>query len=397
MLQPHYYRKKFAESTDQSGGNLLLRWQRTFSATSGLEVQGYYDRTEREEYAMHQKINIYDFNLQHHFQATADQEIIWGMGYRFYRDDLKGSRSISFSNTDHRNDDLFNAFIQDDIAVIPRQLHLILGSKLEHNDYTGYEIQPNGRLLWTPNENNTFWGAISRAVRTPSRVEHDSVVQVVIPLPPVPGQSPPIMQMRGSDDYDSEELLAYELGYRFLGIADLSVDFSAYYSDYDNLQTIEETTNRMNKTLMNLMSGSVCGFETVIDWQPLDWWRLQATYAYENVSLELDGNSQDYTTLASAEGDVPRNLASLRSSMDLPADMELDIWWRYVDALRTQKVDSYINLDIRVAWQVEPGLEFSLTGQNLLDNEHPEYNKSNMGNQPTEVIRSIYIKATWSL
>ncbi len=394
MFQPPY-RKIFAETTDQSGGNLLLRWRREFSETAGLEAQAYYDRTERNEYALHQKINIYDFDLQHHFQVKTSQEIIWGMGYRFYRDDLRGSQTISFSNTNHRNDDLFNAFIQDDIAVVPQQLHLIIGSKLEHNAYTGYEIQPNGRLLWTPSKDHACWAAVSRAVRTPSRVEHDSVVQIVIP-PQGRMPGPMIMEMKGSDNYDSEKLVAYELGYRFLGIDNLSIDIAAYYNDYDDLQTFE-TTNMTEIAIKNLMDGAAYGFEAAIDWQPLDWWRLQAAYAYENVSLELNGNSTDYTTLESAEKNVPHNLASLRSSIDLPADMELDIWCRYVDALRGQRIDSYINMDVRLAWQAKAGLEVSLVGQNLLDNEQPEYNKSNMGNQPTEVPSGLYLKATWSL
>lgn len=391
------YRKTFAETTDQSGGNLLLRWQRTFSDTTGLELQAYYDQTERHEYVLDQELDIYDFTLQNHFQLSRAQHVIWGMDYRFCRGDVTGNQGIRMRHS-HCSKELFSTFIQDDIAVIPQQLHLILGSKFEHNGFTGYEVQPNARLLWTPNENHVCWAAFSRAVRTPGRIERDGHVQIIIP--PQGGMpEPTIMQLEGTEDYDAEDLLAYELGYRFLGIDNFSVDIAAYYSDYDNLETIETQNSPPNiiKTLDNLMSGAAYGLEAAVEWQPLAWWRLTAVYAYENVSLELNDGSRDYSSLSAAEKDTPHNLASLRSSMDLPADMELDIWCRYVDALKEHKVDSYINMDIRLAWQARPGLEISLVGRNILDSEQMEYNRSSMGNKPTEVPRSLYFKTTWNL
>src|SRR5207245_502127 len=95
---------------------------------------------------------------------------------------------------------LFGGFVQDEIALVKDRLRLTLGTKIEHNDYTGFEIEPSGHLAWTPTPRQTVWGAISRAVRTPSRIDREFFV---------PG-NPPFL-LAGGTDFVSEKLLAYEL------------------------------------------------------------------------------------------------------------------------------------------------------------------------------------------
>ena len=390
------------DSPEMNGGNILLRWQR-HSDISDMEVQTYYDRTDRDEFMFQEKRNTFDLTFQHRLQASESQEIIWGMGYRYSRDDLRGNVNARAHKSYNRTDDLFSGFIQDEISLIPETLTLTLGTKLEHNNYTGYEVQPSGRLLWAPSQNHIFWAAVSRAVRTPSRAEHDSELSSISPNPDDPINGPPVKTtIASSTDFDSEELLAYELGYRFLGQESLTFDLALFYSDYDKLRTYnmtdsDYTGNPLLTTLTfdNNMTGSVYGGEAVINWQPLSWWNLQGQYSYQYMSLELTGhNPVEYKGYET--GANPRHQASLRSRLDLPDNIELDFWLRYVDALSGKDTDSYISMDMRIGWQPFPGFNLDLVGRNLLDPEHPECEEGSEGLLSAEVERSVYLKATWN-
>lgn len=403
------YTSIFREEIDKKGGNLLLRWNRVVSEDSDLELQTYYDRTEQTEIMGEETRDSFDLNFQHSFLPGKSQEITWGLGYRFSRDKITPSFAISTSQTVHRTDQLYSAFVQDDITLIPERLHLILGSKLEHNNYTGYEIQPNGRILWTPNGNHSLWGAVARAVRTPSRFEHDGQIQMV----KGPGENgnilplPLLIRSISSSDFESEELIAYELGYRFLGLNDFSVDITAFYNDYDRLRTVELVSLDPDATPLpshyistsifnNKMKSNSCGIEVVLNWHPFDWWSLQGVYSYFNMSLDIDSDSTDTLAKEIVGGDNPHHQASLRSSMDLPMNLQFDLWFRYVDTLDQQSIDAYLNMDMRLAWQPRKGLDLALVGQNLLDGEQAEYTYDLTDHLSTETQRSLYVKATWS-
>ena len=394
------YEYTMEDSTAMKGGNLLFRWQR-HSAASDLELQTYYDRTDRDEFMLHEKRDTFDFNFQHRFQAGDFQEIIWGAGYRFSRDNMRGSFNAKAQNSYHRSDDLYSCFLQDELALVPEKLTLILGSKFEHNNYTGYEVQPNGRILWSPNNNHTFWAAVSRAVRTPSRAEHDSEINSIAAPNTAnnPYPFPVVVNIVSSDDFDSEEMTSYELGYRFLGLESLSLDFAAFYSDYDNLRTFRLTDSHLEAGHLlntfifdNEMDGTVYGGEVVINWQPLAWWNLVGIYSYQYMALDLtdDNVAKGYTA-----GANPHHQASLRSRFDLPENFELDLRFRYVDDLPEKQTDSYISMDMRIGWQPFIDFHLDLVGQNLLDNEHFECKEGSEGLFSTEIERSVYLKATW--
>jgi iron complex outermembrane receptor protein len=186
VLTPPYL-KTFTGSTF-STANLLTRWKRKISATSDLSLQLYYDYSNNRAPDMREIRNTVDVDLQHRFALGARHDIVWGLGYRNTRGDFSADSLVTLDPS-RRGDELFSGFVQDDIVLVPDRLHLILGSKLEHNDYTGVEVQPSGRLIWTPDERHTFWGAISRAVRTPSWVETDGRVPSAI-LPPLTPKIP---------------------------------------------------------------------------------------------------------------------------------------------------------------------------------------------------------------
>ena len=377
--------------TDLSGMNLLGRWSRLLSETSNMAVQFYYDRTFRREPTFEERRNTVDFDFQHRFKVTSHQELVWGLGYRYSRGDTDSVPTITISPRS-RTDNLFSAFLQDEIVLIEDRLRLTAGSKFEHNDYSGFEFQPSVRLLWTPVARHALWASFSRAVRTPSRVEHDLVLTAAL-SPAVPN----FARVLGSKEFDAEKVLGYELGYRIQPADRLSVDLAAFYNHYRDLLSLEPGPAFLEPPgsfiipffIANKMNAKVYGLELVADWRWLDWWRLRGSYAYVQMDLRPKPGSGDTTTELSAEGSTPHNQVSLVSFIDLPANLQLDGTFRYVDNLRSQKVRRYFNLDVRVGWHATKNVELSLVGQNLLDNHHAEWSGG------TQIQRGVYTKITW--
>jgi len=386
------------EPAHVSGGNGLARWTHHFSEEADLQLQLYYDRTERNTSLIDEARNTVDLDLQHRFPILERHEVIWGLGYRFAHDDQSGNNfALSFDPTD-RSTHLYSSFLQTEWDLLEDLVELTLGSKFEHNDYTGFEVQPGARLTWTPNDRNTVWGAVSRAVRTPSRVEDDGrVLNTVTPGPPLTAVS-----LFGNNSFESEELTAYELGYRVKAHAQVSVDVATFYNDYDSLRSFESGSPFLENNpppphvvvpfeAVNDMTAETYGAEVALEYRPLDWWRWRASYTYLRMQLHLPDGSPD-TISESAEGTSPHNQAGLRTSIDLPWNVQLDLTGRYVDSLPTYGIPAYVTMDARLGWRPNDRLEVAVVGQNLLDDQHPEFRSSFITVPAAEIQRAFYAK-----
>ncbi len=390
------------EKTDVSGGNILGRWKHVYSNDSELNFQAYYDRTNRKDILIAENQDTLDLDFQHRFHWFGGQEIVWGLGYRLVRDQLKNNPILAL-NPDTRNDQLFSAFIQDDVTLVKDRLRWIIGSKFEHNDYTGFEVQPNTRLIWTPENEHTVWGAVSRSVRTPSRV--DQQLQANYQNIP-PGQSgnptpfPIQVQVLGNPSFQSEEVIAYELGYRFQPFKKLNIDLASYFNQYHRLRSSENGSTVLQLQSVppsvlttinvgNADSAETYGLELAVDWQFFEWWRIKAGYTLGRLQYHGSGTS-------SAENFVtPANQFSLRSEIKLGKNVEFDAWVRYVDSLKEIGIDAYATLDLRLAWRPFKDLELAVIGQNLLEDRHAEFMSPFFSNKVSEVERGIYGKITW--
>lgn len=402
-LAPPFYRQAVDNNTDFSGGNLLLRWERALSESSDLALQAYYDRTKRDETALlKESRNTFDLDFQHRFAFGHQQEIVWGLGFRASWDDIDPNEPSVRINERKQTDLLASCFVQDEIVLKADWLRLILGSKFEHNDYTGFEAQPNARLIWTPSEKHSVWAAVSRAVRTPSRAEEDATLGIGF-VPPDPPTPLTLISADGNDDYDSEELLAWELGYRFLANTAYSFDLAAFLNVYDNLRSAEPqaldssalpTHLILPNRADNKLKAKTWGFEGVVDCKVDTWWRVQAAYTYLQMDVDAQTDSNDTVSVDLMEDTSPEHQLSLRSYMDLPYNLELDLWLRYVDKLENLAIDDYLTLDVRLGWQPYPGLELALVGQNLLQDSHIEF-EPEYQTLATEVPRGIYGQAVW--
>lgn len=382
-----------------SGANVLGRWTHTSSATSGLSVQLFYDRVVILNGRGGVKSDTADVNFQHHAALGDRQNVVWGLGYRFVNNQLVNrteALSVSYDR-DSRYFSVWSGFVQDDIAVVRDAVTLTLGTKIEHNDFTGLVIQPSTKLRWMPTDRQTYWAAVSRAIRAPSNAEDDIRLNQ-------PTGSAPLVSVFGSRSFGNEKLLAYEAGYRNQLLDNLSLDLATFYNVYKDLRSFEpgqpfteaspSPTHVVQPLLWsNKLRAETYGVEASFDWRPIAWWRLQPAYTFLHMRMLTD-RSQD-PGAGSAAGESPAHQVSIRSLMLLPYQTELDIWGRYTDRLPAIQIPSYFNLDIRLGWRPTPAVELSLVGQNLLDSHRPEFKESIVSFASTELQRAVYGKVTW--
>jgi iron complex outermembrane receptor protein len=387
-LQGDAYRGISSEAirtdTQLDGGNLLGRWTRRLAGDASLDLQVYWDRTHRDiPDSFEERQDILDLDFQHQTPLGERQRLVWGLGYRHISDDVENSRTVVWVPED-RSRGLASAFVQDEIRLFQNRLQLTVGSKLELTESTGLEVQPGVRMAWTPDDRRTLWAAVSRAVRTPTRLDED--LRLLDPSGNV--------LIFGNQDFDSEELLAYEAGYRVQPLAALIVDLAAFYNDYDDLRSQESVVpgERFPIRLDNQLNARAWGLELRTFYEAAPGWRLQGSYTWFDKDLSLDPGSTDVTG-GNPEGNDPRHRFMLRSYLDLPRGVALDAWLRYVSELPNPRVPSYTELDLRVGWTLRPGLDLSLFGRNLLDEQHPEFGPP--GPTRKEVERSLYGRVTW--
>jgi iron complex outermembrane recepter protein len=401
------YSSTFPNNGNYSGGNILGRWNHS-SEGSSMSLQMYYDNTtiaDNSLFVDHQ--NIFDLDFQHGFHVGDSQQFVWGLGYRSIRDRNDSSFSVSLQPNQVTLNH-FSAFVQDEISLVDNRLRLTFGSKFEHNDFTGFEVQPNARLLWTLTPNQSVWTAVSRAVRTPALTEeglrlNSAVIPPATPTNPTP--FPAVVTVFGSHQFQSEDLLAYELGYRVQVTSSLSADIATFYNRYSNLRTAEPgapfiegspapTDIVVPFVASNKMSGGTYGAELFADWRVAPKWRLVGSYSYLQMNIQKNSDSLDPTP-DNPNGSSPRHQWYLRSSIDLPKHFEHDTTLRFVDHLPSLSIPSYYSLDAHLGWRPVPRVEFSIGGQNLLDNQHLEFIPDFINTAPTVVKRTVYGSMTF--
>lgn len=393
---PPYLLQVF-DRLDTNGCNLLSRWQHTFSEKSSWTLQTYYDFTNRDEKYLEQTNHTFDIDFQHRFQVQSRHDIVWGIGYRFNKDDFNNTYQVEFT-PDSRSNDLFSAFLQDEITLLKEKLLLTIGSKFEYNSYTGFEVQPNMRLLWKPGARHSLWTSVARAVRTPSRIEDSGrITTAVIPAPVLFDLS-----IFGTSDFESERLTAYEAGYRYIPAQNFSIDIALYCNKYRGLQSYYQESQFMPIYFFNAMEGDIHGLEIATAWAPTDWLETELGYSYIEVAMDDNSAANLYQEEVS-EGSSPRHRFSVRTNFDLGNNLYLNLWGHYTDQLKAASVlavqnnvvvDDYVNLDANVRWLPKEGLEITLAGQNLLDSGHIEFIQEAF-TTPIDIQRSIYAKMTW--
>jgi iron complex outermembrane receptor protein len=398
MVQGNAYRGRFGQpepgaisvagtdlalgTIEASGVNLTGRWEHRLDNGSSLSLQAYYDWTERAiPPTLDGTLEILDLQFQHSLLPIGRHALTWGANFRYDRDRVENTSSVFAFLPEHVNQKWSSLFAQDEITVRD-DLRLTLGARIERNPYVGNEFLPNMRLALKLAPDHLLWGAVSRAVRGPSRLDADAHIPA----------TPPFL-LDGGPGVRSEVAEVAELGYRGQPTPQLSYSVTAFHGEYDHLRTVEIAPSGTFVVFANEMEGKSTGVEMWGAYQALPRWRLSAGYAGIKDRLRLKPGSNDVGAPNSA-GETPDHTWQLRSALTIAENRDLDIAVRHVAALSSPAVPAYTALDARFGWRLQPNLELSLVGLNLLDTDHAESGDSATRSR---IPRAVYLQLLWQL
>ncbi len=382
------------------GTNIMGNWEKRF-VTSALKLQAYFDYVNRDEVYVGQTYKTTDLDIQYDQELGSRHNLSLGAGYRNINAVI--GETYAATNILDDNCDLFSAFFQDTVELVNDRFWFTLGTKWEYNSFTGYEFQPSGRLLWKPTDTQSLWAGISRAVRTPLIAEQQdtAIIRQNSALQPF---FSPFVTVNGNADFESEEVYAYETGYRWFAKPELSFDLALFYNDYEDFLSTQQSSTSASpgdSDFINSVKGSSYGFELAADWAARSWLKFAFTYSY--LYLDFTDISQSLSQAALYNGNAPEHQVSLRTSFDFAENWQANVWLRYTNELEVTsltpnatkpEVDEYLECDLNLRWQATDDLELMLVGQNLFDSKKPEYS-SGQFNPPIEAERSYYLKALY--
>lgn len=399
-----------AEEINLGGGFLQSDWKHQYGENSDSDLQVSFTRYRRDDPLEPETRDTLYADYQRHFGWGTRQDIILGGGYYFTTDNIPGSLTVSF-NPQSKTLQVVNFFVQDEIALIPNRLYLTVGTKFEHNDYTGFGWMPSVRAAWEGSPRHMFWGAVSRALRTPSR--NDTDLRVGLGGFAGPNGQPVFEEFIANPNFQDEQLTAYEAGYRSTFSKTFSLDLAAYYNDYSNLQSIEPSASFFQPsppppheveplTFGNLLYGETHGVEAAGKWQIARRWQISPGLALEEVHLHQRAASQSVVSVPYYQGNAPERMAQLRSHVELAKGWSWDASAYYTDPLQNQgpfvnvRIPAYTRVDSGITWQAGEGFSVSIVGQNLAQSHHLEFDDVFGSLQSGELRRSGYLRICWS-
>ena len=387
------------------GGNILGRWNNKISSVSDVSLQIYYDEARRSNFIYTSALETLDVDFQHVWSPLESHELVWGIGYRRVHSDFIGNAGTALGIPyiqllpQSQADDLYSAFVQDKITLMPKDLFLTVGSKFEHNAFTGFEFQPSARLSWLVSETQTLWASASRAVRTPNIGSTNSLQQIVSPF-----SAGVFYAQVNNPNGKSEELNAYELGYRIQPQKNLSLDFSAFYNDYDRLIIGVFGTPYFEPVIgygiipvspQNIGTAHTWGGEISAKWNPNSYTELSTGYTL----LQMKFDQPDPVGYNFA-GKTPHQQPNALATFQLPHNLELTAAAYYVGEMTAidfntgAGIPDYTRVDMRLGWKPMDNLELSIVGQNLLDDVHQEFGGFAY-QASSQIPRSVYGNITW--
>jgi iron complex outermembrane receptor protein len=381
-----------------NGQNIMATWRRVLSS-SDFQLRTYWDRTNREELNYKEIRNTFDADFIHRM-PLGRHEMTWGLGARFspstFFQKLEAVNFLPHKQT-YR---IFSAFVQDDIALRPDKLSLTVGTKLETTSYSGFNYQPSARLAWTPDSENTFWGAVTRAVRTASRLEEGfNFSALLAPATPL------YVRLIGDGNFEPEELIAYEAGFRHYISARGFVSVSLFHNRYDDLLSVEQRPTFVETTPspahvvlpLDFRNGIVAhstGGELTVLWDFTESIRTRASYSLVRLDAERKHSSIDASTVNQLEGDTPHHKVIVQSTFELPLGFELNGVYRYVSSVRNQAAPSYSTADAWIGRRLGAHFSLEIVGRNLLQPFHVEY--GGLPGPQVGIRRSGFVALTWT-
>jgi iron complex outermembrane recepter protein len=373
---------------EKTGGNLMARWNYSQSLASRMSAQFFYDAFH-ETQSRNRSVGseVVDVDFQHVLALNEEHEITWGLNYRLSLVELTpffAGIPIEYSPSTFQNN-RFSVFIQDKWRWTDA-VEVTVGSKFEHHNNSDFEYEPSLRILWKAANQHRVWAGVSRAVRLPA-VTDLSANQTEL--------GPPLKYVNNFRQYEnlpSDEVISYELGYRYWDSDRFSIDLAAYYSQYDNnLVANNEFLDLFPE--QSIKKSSTLGLEGTIAWRPIEWARFQLSSSFMEFNIQSKRKLGNTTQEAISQD--PRFQLAFRSSFDIRPAVELDLWLRYNDpvsgVINSQAIPSYVALDARLAWKPNKNLELAFIANNLTDSRHPEF-YDGAARQPLQVERLFWLQ-----
>lgn len=387
-----------------SGGNLLTRWKHEMRNGSDFQLQAYFDRTNRQDAQFGETRDTFDLDFIYHLPLPKHQDFIWGLGARLSPSNFIQTQATVDFTPNQQTDTVYSGFLQDQIPLITNKLSLTAGTKIEHNNFSGFDFEPSVRALWTPNNHESFWAAVTRAVRTPSRLDQDLGLTGFVSATPFPI----FLEITGNPTFRPETLLGYEAGYRSQINPNFYVDIATFFNNYNDLESLGALSIGFAQSpppsfpfillsvpFVNGIEGNTDGVEINPDWKATKWWRLKGSYSYLQMHLKNKPGITDANTASSDTGSSPHHEVVIQSLFDLPDHIEIDPTYRFVSALPAQDVQRYSTMDVHVAWDFCDELEFSVKGDNLFRPSQVEFGSGVNGAPNIGIKRTIYAQLTW--
>ena len=381
-----------------SGGDVLGRWRHQFSERSDFYLQAYFDRTLRISSLYGETRDTIDIDFLHHIKIGDHNDVSWGGEARWSPNLFIGLPGFIGILPPADTDYIYSGFVQDELDFFRNRLAVTLGSKLEDTNYGGFDAQPSLRVLWAPNEKQSYWASVSRAVATPSRLEEDYLLQGITPAFTI--------QVTGNAHFRNQFMMGYEAGFRELLTKKVYVDIAAFHNNYTNLQSFgAEQITPPPPTLVisipytNQIGGWTNGVEVAPSWQVTPWWRLTGSYSYVGIDMHANGATSDISStgsVATYEGSTPHHMIEIQSEINLPKKFEFDQFYRYASSLPAQKVAAYQTMDARLGYKIRSRLEISVEGQNLFQPWHYEWGTGDPSQQLIGIKRAGYVKLVWT-
>ena len=383
-----------------SGGDFMLRWDRQLHGGSSLYLQGYFDRTNRATSQFTETRDTIDFDFIYNIASVPRNNIVLGAGLRESPSNIVQTQATVNFTPHQINNYVYSLFAQDTFQIVPGRLAFLAGTKLENNNYSGWGWQPTGRLLWTPKHNVTFWGAVSRALRTPGRVDRDlSLVGYA------PGFNPPLfLQIAGDPGFRPEVLIGWEAGYRQLLRRNLYIDVAGFHNQYDNVESFGTISvsfptspylqELVTEPFANGLRGTSSGVEIAPDWKLSNWLQLRGSYSHLHIALHSKSGFSQATYASSYEGSSPENQVSAQAVFNPRKGFEIVPDYRFVGSLPGQNIASYQTADLNITYQMKDHLQLSATGRNLLQPRHEEFQGDN--SNVVQIRRAVFGGIGWT-
>ena len=370
---------------------LSALWTRHVDENNRFDLRVSFSDEQRKTTVFNETHRLYELEFQHEY-LMENQVLLWGMFYRLSQTEMAETEFLSFDPR-RRESQLVSFFVQDEISLKEDELSLTIGSKFEHNDFTGFEFQPTARLAWTPVEKYTIWTAVSRAVQTPAQGFTDIRLRNdVLTDPPLLAGTP--SWVIGNDDLEAEVLYAYELGIRGKLSDRFTADLALFYNDYHTQKSFDQ--QGVNARLDNFLYSQSYGAELALNYQVKDYWILKGSYSYIKVDGKIKQESTDPFSIDDIEGGAPNHMLKLQSLWQINKSWHLYSSFYYLDNVTSTDTESIFDCDLSLNWQASKSLSFSLQGRHLLDSSQQHFSSRFVGIDASNIERSVALFVNYS-